>query len=108
MHKPSPLVGEGGEIERSEMEPGEGSVSADRDPSSGAVADAKHRRPNLIKQRWPTAAYAHLLPQGEKGKSGRRRRPLHRNFRLEVRDVAIDRGNRKNASPALVSQQAVL
>jgi hypothetical protein len=28
-------VGEGGEIERSEMEPGEGSVSAVRDPSSG-------------------------------------------------------------------------
>jgi len=33
---PSPLVGEGGEIERSEMKPGEGFVSADGDPSSGA------------------------------------------------------------------------
>src|SRR5437763_4546720 len=43
---PSPLVGEGGEIERSEMKPGEGSVSADADPSSGASR--------------------HLLPQGEK------------------------------------------
>jgi hypothetical protein len=32
---PSPRVGEGGEIERSENEPGEGFVSADRDPSSG-------------------------------------------------------------------------
>jgi hypothetical protein len=33
---PSPLVGEGGEIERSEMKPGEGSLSAATDPSSGA------------------------------------------------------------------------
>jgi hypothetical protein len=32
---PSPLVGEGGEIERSEMEPDEGSASAERDPSPG-------------------------------------------------------------------------
>jgi hypothetical protein len=28
-------VGEGGEIERSEMKPGEGSLSAAKDPSSG-------------------------------------------------------------------------
>jgi hypothetical protein len=34
---PSPLVGEGGSHERSECETGEGSVSADRDPSSGAL-----------------------------------------------------------------------
>src|SRR5436190_1024756 len=32
---PSPLVGGGGEVERSEIEPGEGSVSADKNPSSG-------------------------------------------------------------------------
>jgi hypothetical protein len=32
----SPLVGEGGEIERSEMKPGEGFLSAAKDPSSGA------------------------------------------------------------------------
>jgi hypothetical protein len=29
-------VGEGGEIERSEMKPGEGSLSAEANPSSGA------------------------------------------------------------------------
>src|SRR5260370_17302681 len=45
---PSPLLGEGGEIERSEIEPGEGSVSADRDPS-----------PAL-------ASRVHPLPQGER------------------------------------------
>ena len=54
---PSPVVGEGSEIERSEIEPGEGSVSAfantDRDPSS--AFDASHLR--------------HPLPQGERGKS---------------------------------------
>jgi hypothetical protein len=33
---PSPLVGEGGSNERSEFETGEGYVSADGDPSSGA------------------------------------------------------------------------
>jgi hypothetical protein len=33
---PSPLVGEGGSNERSEFEADEGSVSADKDPSSGA------------------------------------------------------------------------
>src|SRR5437868_7865837 len=33
---PSPLVGEGGEIERSEMKPDEGSASAERDPSPGS------------------------------------------------------------------------
>jgi hypothetical protein len=33
---PSPLVGEGDEIERSEMKSGEGSLSAAKDPSSGA------------------------------------------------------------------------
>jgi hypothetical protein len=33
---PSPLVGEGGSIAQSAIETGEGSVSADRDPSSGA------------------------------------------------------------------------
>jgi hypothetical protein len=30
------LVGEGGEIERSEMQPGEGFLSAAKDPSSGS------------------------------------------------------------------------
>jgi hypothetical protein len=34
--QPSPLVGEGGEIERSEMKPGEGFLSAETDPSSGS------------------------------------------------------------------------
>src|SRR6202048_3087199 len=43
------LVGEGGSNERSEFETGEGSVSADRDPSSGA---------DYVR--------ATLLPQGEK------------------------------------------
>src|SRR6187402_547064 len=33
---PSPLVGEGGAHERSECGPGEGSASADRDPSPGS------------------------------------------------------------------------
>src|SRR5260221_4109173 len=34
---PSPLVGEGGSIAQSAIETDEGSVSADRDPSSGAL-----------------------------------------------------------------------
>jgi hypothetical protein len=33
---PSPPVGEGGAIERSEMKPGEGSLSGETDPSSVA------------------------------------------------------------------------
>src|SRR3984893_7236235 len=46
---PSPLVGEGGEIERSEMEPDEGSASAERDLSPGF------------------ASRSHALPQGASG-----------------------------------------
>src|SRR3984893_2311803 len=46
---PSPLVGEGGEIERSEMEPDEGSASAERDLSPGF------------------ASRSHPLPQGASG-----------------------------------------
>ena len=45
---PSPLAGEGGEIERREIEPGEGFVSTDGHPSS------------------VLASRGHLLPQGEK------------------------------------------
>jgi hypothetical protein len=45
---PSPLVGEGGSLARSGSETDEGSVSADRDPSSAF------------------ASLRHLLPQGEK------------------------------------------
>src|SRR5947209_14985729 len=37
---PSPLVGEGGEIERSEIEPGEGSASAETDPSPASLCSA--------------------------------------------------------------------
>ena len=48
---PSPLVGEGGANARSGFGPGEGFVSADRDPSSAF------------------ASRRHLLPQGEKGTS---------------------------------------
>src|SRR5205823_990847 len=57
---PSPLVGEGGSNERSSFETGEGSVSADRDPSSAF------------------ASRRHLLPQGEKEKQrgGPSDRPL--------------------------------
>src|SRR5215216_6692234 len=47
---PSPLVGEGGSNERSSFETGEGfspqtqTSPAETNPSSGAIADAKHRR----------------------------------------------------------------
>jgi len=37
---PSPLAGEGGSVERSETEPGEGSASADRDPSPASLRSA--------------------------------------------------------------------
>src|ERR1700750_3383845 len=37
---PSPLVRECGEMSRGEIEPGEGLLSADRDPSSGALRSA--------------------------------------------------------------------
>ena len=45
---PSPLVGEGGANERSSFATGEGSVSADRDPSS-AFAFAKAPSPTLTR-----------------------------------------------------------
>src|SRR5207248_4851831 len=71
---PSPLVGEGGEIERSEMKPDEGSASAERDPSP--AFDASHLR--------------HPLPQGERAKkdtpppSSPRLRRRHTNPPLSV------------------------
>src|ERR1700676_4647075 len=77
---PSPPVGEGG-ASRSEAT-GEGSVSAERDPSSGAEP--------VLGRRGAPIRVRHLLPQGEKG--GGARQPGISRFRVRVFDAPRNDG----------------
>src|SRR3979490_823626 len=70
------------------------------------IADAKHRRP--VKERRPEAVYGHLLPQGEKGSSGRWRL-LRRGACARRRLSPIEADARAFAArdPVVVLRQAV-
>jgi hypothetical protein len=70
-------VGEGGSIALRAIETGEGFLSAreslaselpETDPSSGAIADAKHRR---FQERRPKTAYATFSRKGRRENSAR-------------------------------------
>jgi hypothetical protein len=60
---PSPLVGEGGANERSEFGTGEGSVSAERDPSP-AFASLRHPLPQGEREESPSLGLFQPLDLG--------------------------------------------